>query len=195
MSSTLAALGGCAPSRPAAGPGASPVVSVPETPGAADADPAPPARAPESTGRKALPSLEMPDGIGPEAREAFQRLFANVQRIHPILDAMDVPEGCSILDARCEDRWRQLAAKHNELREIQTFMYSCPGSSSDAKLYAEREQEHLAAIGERLKTLQERAQKALEPDGQSGQERWDRMQEEAYAAAPYPCLSIACKDW
>jgi hypothetical protein len=196
VSGALAALG-CAPKQPAEpGPGSSPV-AIPESGGETPSE-QPPSKPPNETPSPGdVPSFELPDGISDEARENFQRLFANMKRIHPILAAMDelVPEGCSVLDAKCEDTWRRLAAKHNELREVQTFMYACPGTSEDAKLYAVREKEHLDYVGKRLASISERTEKALQPDGPKGTERWEKIQEEAYSAAPYPCLSIACKDW
>ena len=197
VSGTLAALGGCAPARPAEpAPGSSPV-TIPEQTATEATTPPPPSKNPAEPVRGDTPSYDMPEGIGEQARENFQRLFDNMKRIHPILDAMEalVPERCSVLDSKCEDRWRQLAAKQNELKEIQTFMHTCPGKSEDAKLYAEREKEHLAHAGERQSKLAERIERALGGDGDRGRERWEKLQEEAYAAAPHPCLSFACRDW
>ena len=187
---------GCAPSRPATAPGSSSVVAVEEPSGTDEPDaPTPGPDGPETAGP--MPSLEIPDGVTDQARENFQQLFSNVKRIHPILDDLEklVPSGCSPLDAKCETDWRRAAARMNDLREIQTFMHSCPGSSPDAKLYAEREQEHLAYIAERTKKLQANIDAALTSGGEQAQQRWETMQEEAYSVAPYPCLSIACSDW
>jgi hypothetical protein len=197
VSGALAALG-CAPHKPAeSGPGTSPV-AIPETSEGQEPTEPPPNKAPVAeTPEGAPPSFELPDGIGEEATENFKRLFSNMQRIHPIVEEMAklVPDGCSVLDSKCEDAWRRLAAKHNELREIQTFMYSCPGTSADAKLYAEREKEHLEYVAARMGAITRRIDKSLEADGARGPERWEELQQEAYNAAPYPCLSIACRDW
>jgi hypothetical protein len=196
LGGALAAIG-CTTKPPAEPPGSSAVVAVPESdpePGDAGIEP-PPRKA--DAGRAGLPSFDVPGNIGPKAREQFQRFFDSVKRIHPLLDDIEtlIPEGCSVLDASCQDRWRRLASKQNQLREIQTFMYSCPGSSADAKLYAEREKEHLDYINERQKKINERLSKSLERDGKAGDDRYARIQEEAYSAAPYPCLSVGCEDW
>ncbi len=200
VSGTLAALGGCGASRsaePATAPKAT-AVSIPKN----ETEEPPSAPVPETPRTKPsgkpgeMPSFEIPSNIGQQARESFERLFSNMKRMHPVLDQMEqlVP-GCSVLDAKCEEAWRRLAVKQNELREIQTFLYTCPGTSADAKLFAEREREHLDYLEERKRSMLHRIRKALEPDGSRGEERWEKLVADAYSAAPYPCLSIACKDW
>ncbi len=196
LSSALAAIGGCTPERPPESPGESNVVAV--QPGGSEDEPTEPVPEDAPAEPKAeMPSLEMPENIGPTARERFQRLFGMAEKQNGLIDELEklVPDGCGVLAASCEGRWRSFAAKYNELKMSQTFMHGCPGSSGDAKLYAEREREHFDHLREREKRLFDRVQQLLDQDGKAGEERWAKLQEEAYTAAPYPCLSIACEDW
>jgi hypothetical protein len=196
LGSTLAALGGCeksgAPPETATGP----VVAVPEsapaepTPTDADAgglpprvDPRPPAGA--------MPSLEIPAGVGDVARRNYEALARRMTRAHALLDSIEerTPK-CAI--AGCEDDWVVIARNLFDLEDNFSRLYTCPGGSEQAKAFADRQAEHMAYYERRRKDVDSMLRGKL---GDAGWARLTELIDKERSANPRPCLSFACSDW
>jgi hypothetical protein len=196
VSSALALLVGCSSSKPASTPQPT-VVAVPEPSSAPrPSDDKPRADVHRDDPNASGPSLEIPDGIGREARQRFERLIVEVKAIHALLDRMTplVPAGCNVTNPSCDSRWRMLADALVELEERSRLLYPmCPGSSDAAKLYAARARAHLEVVAERREDLEDRILQNLGSEAE--QRRWQEHQRAARLAQPASVSSISCKDW
>jgi hypothetical protein len=200
LSTALAAFGGCSRSAPPADEpaGASRTeVVVPEAESDAgtinEAVPEPEQR-PKPV--LAPPSLETPPGVSETARERFDGLGKQMREIYALLDSLDVPQKCDIASASCDARWRKLASDLVTLDDRARWISSpCRGSSKDAKLYAEREKEHVDYLALRRKQLMAEIDEALASGGALAQKRWKEHQREARLNRPQVCLSYGCVDW
>jgi hypothetical protein len=92
---------------------------------------------------------------------------------------------------RCEGDWKKLAEKHFALDDAFRFAYTCPGSSAEAKAYAERARQHDEYFRKRRSDIEARIQSAAG----TGAQRYTELREEFARAHPRPCLSFACSDW
>lgn len=200
LASTLATLGGCAKPTPAPASPAGPVVAVPqgepEPAGASDDAGAGALPARGDGGRFAgdLPPLDVPDGVGPEARKRYETLARTMNSAYLKLDDLEagVP-GCSADDAACQPKWTFLAEGLLELDQLFRFFYVCPGSSAEARAYHERHEAHMKAYTTRRSELEAKIAAAHTTD--AARKAWEKTQHDVRYAHPVPCLSFACADW
>jgi hypothetical protein len=195
VSSALAALGSCGPTTPAVEPPPT-EVSVPraaEDAGESDATLPPSDR---DASRSDVPPLDVPAGVSDTARENYERLASVMTRAYAILDQIqaDLPS-CSILDAGCRPRYRRVADKLHELDGLFQRLFVCEGSSEEAKAYAARERAHEAYYRARRTKIETELESRLEKGGAPARARWQEQREQAYQAAPHPCLKFGCPDW
>ncbi len=196
VSSTLAALG-CSPARPepkepvAAGP----VVSVPVAPEDAGAptaiDAAPPPREPNSAVGE-QPSMDIPAGVSATAKKRYEHLLSSMRDLYRVVaEIEDALPNCNVQDASCEASWRDIAEKLVDIRRKRMFLSFCPGTSDEAKAFAELEKEHQTYFSARFAKITEQIDAAWA----ANKPRWETLKQEAYQAKPFPCLSFACQDW
>jgi hypothetical protein len=191
LGSALTALG-CGPKTNTTEPAEPQVVSIPES---ADTKPTGDTEAPPEADRKPstrgdLPPLDTPPGVSERARQNYESLAKRMTGAHDILDEMEklIPS-CAITS--CEGDWRKLAEKHFALDDAFRFAYTCPGSSAEAKAYAERAQLHSDFFQKRRTAVEAQISTAVG----SGNARYQELREEFARAHPRPCLSFACGDW
>lgn len=199
IASALAAVG-CAPAtQPGPEPAASGVVPIPTPPATSAPTPAAPtpAPAPAPSPSAGVPSFDVPSGISEEARQNYEQLHGRMRSLYDLLDKAEssIPTDCSVLATPCDPRWRTLADHFHAMEGILTFAYHCPGSSSDAKAFAEHHTAHSNHYAGRRAVLEVRVEEVLSKDGPKGKARWEQMRQDAYAAKPFPCLSYGCQDW
>ena len=192
VSAALATLG-CSPARPE--PREPEVVAVPPAPEdagtTAQADAAPPPRSP-STKPGEPPSMDVPAGVSETAQKRYTHLFESMRALYDTVDKIEEAlPSCNVQDAACEARWRDVADQLLEIRKTRSFMYFCPGTSDEARQFAEAQKAHEEYFNGRLGKVNTQIDAAW-----SGhEERWKKLQEDAYQAKPFPCLSFACQDW
>lgn len=193
----MAALSGCPAEQPVSTPpvGTQPVVSVtphggplPATSATADVRPS------DVPGRPKIPPLDVPEGIGKQAKGAYERLASRVPTIHTELDgaAKLLATVCAIDEDQCQTHWRTIAKHLEQARNAYGRMGPrCSGSSAIAKQFEARLQAHDKVIRRRLTKLEEVIAKQLADDAQ----RKKFQEHKSAVAIPQPCLKYACKDW
>jgi hypothetical protein len=197
MSSALAALGCSGPAGSAKGAPVPPVVSVPPPGAGADAGTeAPPKASPRSPPDGEMPPLDVPEGMGDDPRQQFDRLYGQVRDAHALLERLEkaLPGDCTVTNAACDTRWRSIADGLLEYEEMFRFMQPiCKGSSAAAKLWEERARAHLEYLSKRRGRLDARIVELVQSE--PARTRWDQHQQDAQLARPQICLSFACTDW
>lgn len=195
VSSSLALLS-CGP-KPQADPppGKNPDVTVPSQPNtitsasAAQTPPRPPARPPQP------PAGEIPAGVSDIARQNYERLFSMIKDQNERLEKAEnaVPDPCDPGQAGCEAKFREVADILLDYERSQHFGYFCPGSSEEAKNFAQTTEQMRQQVAERYQALTRRIRAAMKSN--DPEKSWRDIQQKAYMAHPFPCLSIVCKDW
>jgi hypothetical protein len=197
LSSALAAFGGCARSGAPAEHAETPVVALPtESDGDAGAvvhsDAALPPREDPTPREGAMPSLAIPDDVSANARTRYETLARVMSGAHRSIDDIlaNIPS-CGI--GECEADWRRVARQVFDLDGQFRFFYVCPGSSEEAKAYAERSEAHQKYYAERRATMDAKIASALGSD--PAKKRFEQLIDDVRSANPVPCLSFACRDW
>ncbi len=197
LSSSLAVLS-CGPKPPAeAPPGSSTEVAVPEQPTEGPKEdlvgPAPDRV--EDTPDE--PTMEIPDGVSERAQQNYERLFKMVrgQLATIATTAKKVPAPCDVAAKDCEAQFRSVADSVLKYHESTRFSYFCPGSSDEAKEFEKKRSALTNQVRARYSELISKIEKALSDGSADGKKEWQRLEQEAAAANPHPCLSFACEDW
>ncbi len=139
--------------------------------------------------RKDAPSLQIPDGVSQTARQNYEHLAKTFGEAYDVLDDIETTlASCSIDDASCESRWRELAERQYEMEEAFRFFHICPGSSDEAKAFRERELAHRAY-------LDERRAEVWKDRSASSKTKFDEMVSTIRMSKPSVCLSFGCMDW
>jgi hypothetical protein len=176
----------------------SPEVTVPvDAPDPAKGDlvtTAPPERPETAPGE---PAMEVPEGVSERTRENYERLFKTVrsQLATIATAAKKAPAPCAVSQQNCEAEFRAVADALIDYHQSTRFSYVCPGSSDEAKAFHELRSKLLSDVQRQHAELVQRLETKLTAAGADGKKEWARIEQEAAAARPYPCLSFACEDW
>lgn len=195
VTSTLAALGGCARGSPANQPDNT--VQVPEAsedPASGDAGAEPP-RQPNPNTRAGMPPTDIPDGVTPRTRAYYETLYDAMAKLHAHVDVIEASIGrCKGLDGECEkNELPQIASAMNGIDDALERIQSCGGKSPEASVYLTRETAHLQFFGQRRGTMEEKVKQLLAPGGADAELRLRKLREAG--AVPRPCLEYACPEW
>lgn len=204
VTSAMAALGACATQRTAdskepSPPPATATVSVPRAPpdaGEPEVDAALPERDAALATGDVQPPLVIPAGVSDTARAKYERLVSTMTRAYALLDDIErwMPS-CNILMPKCEPAFRRVAGQLHELDGMFQRMFVCHGSSEEAKTYGELERAHEQHYQKRRRVVLERIEASLAPHGDPARARWEKARQDAFSAAPHPCLKFGCPDW
>ena len=120
-----------------------------------------------------------------------------MKKLYALQEQMEgaLPDDCSVLEPKCDARWKQVATLQAKMRKVRMFMHHCPGSSADAKRFAAFETAHREYFDARQAKVDGRIQAAVTSVGKGGDERWAKHLQDARKANPSPCLRFACVDW
>jgi hypothetical protein len=117
-------------------------------------------------------------------------------RAYALLDDIErFMPSCNILQLKCEPAFRRVARQLHELDGMFQRMFVCQGSSEEAKTYGELERAHEQHYQKRRRAVLERIEASLAPHGEPARARWEKARQDAFAAAPHPCLKFGCPDW
>ncbi len=198
ISSSLALLS-CGPKPPPDTPvGTSPEITVPADDAAAPKEDlvttAPPER-PETPPE--APVLEIPDGVSERTRTNYERMFKTVRSQLATIEAAakKAPAACDVSQKNCEAEFRAVADALLDYHQSSRFSYFCPGSSDEAIAFHKTKSHLMRDVQARHSELVQRLEQALSEGGADGKKEWARIEQEAAAARPHPCLSFACEDW
>ena len=191
------ALSGCA--SPPAGPAApaatgsaqqraeSPAASSPSATGAAGtAEPAVSASA-----EAAAPSLQPPVDARPEMREQYERLARTVQKQGERLDELArLTSQAESGATKPADALGEAGKAFNALeRDSSAIRRMCKSEEPEQQALEKRSNEHYSLLQIRVAQLRQRWVRLV------GEHPLLEAKQKAYAAEPYPCLSIHCKQW
>ncbi len=127
-------------------------------------------------------------------RARYEQLNQKLQQLHGLLDDAEAAlPNCPVTDTSCQASWRSVLEKLHEMTSERTFMHACPGVSEAARKFGDYASEHMKALSERERQLNDRI--AALAMGQAAEKRLAELREAVRAAKPIPCLSFACSDW
>jgi hypothetical protein len=191
------ALCGCASSsssQPLQEPTAS---AEPSTTGAAQPTTAAPGSAASSeatasaSAQPGLPDLTPPAEASDELRAKYEKLGRNVRRLHARLDELGALTAAVEGDAKKAQASLADAGKaFNALeRDSSAIRVLCKSGEPEQQAFEKRSNAHHALLLTRLAQLRQRWVTLV------GEQALVDAKQKAYAAEPYPCLSIHCERW
>lgn len=143
------------------------------------------------------PVLEIPDGVSERTRTNYERMFKTVRSQLATIEsaAKKAPAPCDVAQKDCEAEFRAVADALLDYHQSSRFSYFCPGSSDEAKAFHKTKSHLMRDVQARHSELVQKLEQALSEAGADGKKEWARIEQEAAAARPHPCLSFACEDW
>ncbi len=146
--------------------------------------------------KETMPPLVVPEGVQGVARSMYEHLNKKVPPIHAKLSLLEKVErglgGCSILDAKCEERWKSLSKEYAAVSGATDGLRPrCPGSSEAAQQYSAHVGEHQAFLRKRQERLLKRIQNRLKKDGEGALAKWREFSTQRIGAM----ICLSCMDW
>jgi len=142
-------------------------------------------------------AFDIPAGLSEKGQQNYERLASLAQTQAGTIRAAEekIPRVCDAESPECKAALHEIALLLLDHEQSRRLSYFCPGTSKEAKAFAEVERRIKARLLEQHEGLIRKIIAAIPPGAAAPEKVWEGALTQARAARPMPCLSFGCGDW